>query len=120
MRRVNDYKFGSKFYQIRIYFDKSQEEFAKELNISSSFASEVENDKKPPNLMLIRALFSKYGIAGQYLLDDKEYEQVIFEHQINQLKNENLMLRESTTKQTTENKLLREMVGEYIKSSIKG
>lgn len=120
MRRVNEYKFGSKYHQIRIHFDKSQEQFAKELEISYSFASEIENDKKPPNLMIIRRLCLLYGLAGQYLLDDKEYEQVVFEHQINQLKNENAMLRESTIVQTTENRLLSKMVGECIKSSVKG
>lgn len=61
--------FGQRFKQVLEQREISQKSFAKRLNISESAISDYVNDRRTPNLLLVRD-FAKYlGVSVDYLLD---------------------------------------------------
>lgn len=61
---------GSRFKKIRKILNLSQEELAKNLNITKQAISNIENSKSMPSIVSMSKLATKYNINLNYLIAD--------------------------------------------------
>lgn len=61
--------FGERFKQVLEQREISQKSFAKKLNVSESAISDYVNDRRTPNLLLVRDFARELGVSVDYLLD---------------------------------------------------
>ncbi len=66
--------YGTTLQQLRSVFGYSAKDMSKELKISASYLSEIENDKKQPSLTLLQNYASILGLklSTLVLLTEKE------------------------------------------------
>jgi len=63
---------GSVIRLLRTAEGKSQTDFARELGVTRSYLSQVENDRKQPSLELLRLTSKRLGVPLVLLLADQE------------------------------------------------
>ena len=61
--------FGEKFKQTLDQREITQKRFAMKMNVSESAISDYVNDRRQPNILLVREFAKELGVSVDYLLD---------------------------------------------------
>lgn len=69
---MDNLNVGDRLKNIRKKDKKSQEEFAKNIGISRSYLSDLENNRKSPSINTIKEIAKKVGVSTYYLLYGKK------------------------------------------------
>lgn len=68
---------GDKIKEVRVGLNKSQTEFAKELNLSRSGVTQIESGKTNPSFEVINKIVSIYGIPPEFFFNSHDKDKII-------------------------------------------
>lgn len=78
--------FGENIKNLRLESGKTQKEFAQMLDISKSYMSELESNKRNPSIETVNKIAKKLNVSSVYLLYGKK---AVFSDNKNELESEN-------------------------------
>ena len=67
MEKLTNQTVGSRVKQLRLALGKSQEEFAKDINMTAGYISQVENEISQPSDRTVEAICGAYSISPEWL-----------------------------------------------------
>lgn len=71
-KKLHRNSFGGRLRQVREFLKKTQDQFAKKLDLNRSYLSLLENDERKPSDKLLLLIEHEWGIRREYLLKGVE------------------------------------------------